>query len=629
MSVSPAIVQAMQRASALLQAGNFLLARATLEQVVQMAPRFVEAHRLLAGALQALGDNPGAEKALRTAVAIDPGWAPAQAALGELLANSGRLDEAERALRLALASGRSYPRAALALALLLNKANRAQDVLDVTASFAAAAQADPDLLTQRAVAFAALERHDDAIALYRRIAGALPDHAGAELNLAAALEAAGQHREAESTARSAITKGANSPEAHFVHARALIASNRFDEAEVALREILRQRPTFVDAQQNLAQLIWMRSGDLAAASEHLDATLRTHPDDDALHAIKAILLDGAGDARAAYAWLAERARRPAASVNLLLAAGQAASKFDPQLAHELAQRAVQSAPAHALANRLLAESLLGLGAADEAQQLVERLLRTTPDDQYLIALQTTVWRLRRDTRYAEFCDYARMARSWIIDTPPGWSDLASYLRDLSASLKRLHALHTHPLTQSLRHGSQTTQNLQQSDDPAIRAFFHAIDGPIQRHIETIGSGADPLRLRNAGTWRIKGIWSVRLRTQGYHTNHVHPQGWLSSACYIELPTAVLATPKEAALNHPGSVASTSPQPSGSAAAKQGWLKFGEPGIATVPPLAPEYFIRPEPGLLALFPSYFWHGTVPFGGDDTRLSIAFDLVPRSN
>jgi hypothetical protein len=28
----------------------------------------------------------------------------------------------------------------------------------------------------------------------------------------------------------------------------------------------------------------------------------------------------------------------------------------------------------------------------------------------------------------------------------------------------------------------------------------------------------------------------------------------------------------------------------------------------------------------LFPSYLWHGTVPFHGADTRLTIAFDVVP---
>ena len=30
--------------------------------------------------------------------------------------------------------------------------------------------------------------------------------------------------------------------------------------------------------------------------------------------------------------------------------------------------------------------------------------------------------------------------------------------------------------------------------------------------------------------------------------------------------------------------------------------------------------------LALFPSYMWHGTVPFTGAKPRLTFAFDLVP---
>jgi hypothetical protein len=165
----------------------------------------------------------------------------------------------------------------------------------------------------------------------------------------------------------------------------------------------------------------------------------------------------------------------------------------------------------------------------------------------------------------------------------------------------LHKLRTHPLHQSLRHGTQTTQNLQTTDDPAIRAFFNAIDGPIQRHMQAIGSGSDPTRRRNTGRYKIHGIWSVQLHPDGYHTDHVHPEGWLSSACYIVLPPAVERD-------------------------RQGWLKFGEPGVPTQPPLPPEHFIRPVPGLLALFPSHMWHGTVPFQGEGTRLTIAFDVVP---
>jgi hypothetical protein len=56
------------------------------------------------------------------------------------------------------------------------------------------------------------------------------------------------------------------------------------------------------------------------------------------------------------------------------------------------------------------------------------------------------------------------------------------------------------------------------------------------------------------------------------------------------------------------------------------LTFGEPSIATTPPLPAEYSVRPGVGMLVLFPSYFWHGTVPFSSDQPRLTVAFDAVP---
>ena len=43
-------------------------------------------------------------------------------------------------------------------------------------------------------------------------------------------------------------------------------------------------------------------------------------------------------------------------------------------------------------------------------------------------------------------------------------------------------------------------------------------------------------------------------------------------------------------------------------------------------MAPEITVRPSVGLLVLFPSYFWHGTVPFRSHQPRLSVAFDAVP---
>ncbi|HEX7917013.1 tetratricopeptide repeat protein [Rudaea sp.] len=593
----------MQRASALLQSGNFAAARALLEQTVRAAPTFVEAQRLLAGAMLGLGERAGAERVLRQAAAIDPEWAPVQCALGELLIDSGRADEGEHALRRAATCANRYLRADRLLARLLNASDRYGEVVDLTEASAQDTHADPDLLHQRAVALVALQRHEEAIATCRRIVELAPDNAKAEFFLASALDLAGRHSEAGQSASRAIAKGEATPEARHLLAHALVDENRLEEAEALLHDIVRERPRFADAHNNLAQLIWVRRGDVAAAAEYLDRALAQYPRDNALISVKMNLLDGAGDAQGALAFFETCLDAGNSDPGLLMAASRAALKADAPRALAYARRAQQLAPGPS-SERVMINALLGAGDAVEALQRTESLLRTAPDDQHLIAMQTTAWRLLGDPRYAGYCDYAGMARGWTIDTPTGWNDLRAYLADLAVSLKRLHTSRAHPLNQSLRHGSQTAQNLLDIDDPAIRAFFSAIDGPIHRHIETIGHGGDPLRRRNTGAYKIAGIWSVRLNARGYHTNHVHPQGWLSSACYIELPRAVAG-------DNPG---------------REGFLKFGEPGYPTQPRLEPEYFIRPEPGLLALFPSYFWHGTVPFGGDDTRLTIAFDLVP---
>jgi len=37
-------------------------------------------------------------------------------------------------------------------------------------------------------------------------------------------------------------------------------------------------------------------------------------------------------------------------------------------------------------------------------------------------------------------------------------------------------------------------------------------------------------------------------------------------------------------------------------------------------------IRPREGLMLLFPSYFYHRTVPFSAAEPRVSIAFDAIP---
>jgi len=406
-------------------------------------------------------------------------------------------------------------------------------------------------------------------------------------------------------AQQALTRGHRSAALYSTYARSLIAQGALERAEAALRECLKLEPRLVEAQSNLAQLIWTRTGDVAQATAVLDRALQTFGNDDALWAARAAILQGAGDARAAHECLAQRAARPHASPMLLVRAGLAALEFDPARALAMAERALQVMPGNAAARTALVAAQLGVGDARSALGHCEALLAAAPDDQYLIALQTTAWRLLGDERYAELCDYPGLVMPLQLETPPPWTDMAAFLTDLRASLNRLHDPHGHALLfQSLRHGTETTQDLARSTDPAIRALFSAFAEPIRRYLAHVGEGSDPLRRRNHGRWRFNGSWSVRLRTSGFHTNHVHPRGWLSSACYIDLPEGM-----------------------SNGTSEEGMLTFGEPSIITSPALKAQYSVRPAVGMLVLFPSYFWHGTVPFRSEQPRLTVAFDAVPE--
>jgi tetratricopeptide (TPR) repeat protein len=593
----------MRQVGALLQTGDLRGAHERLQAIAADHPDCAEALRLLGGLRLHFGDAEGAEALLRRALALDPNWAPTLATLGELLLNAGRHDEAEPLLRRAATK---LPHAALLLARHCNDRQRPADALALLAPLCATGRVNAELAAQHVAALAALGRQDEAAAFYRRASEAAPDDPVAAHALAIALGAAGRHAEAERSAGRALARGRPSAAAHFTHARSLVALGEFARAEAALRDGLRLEPRHVEAHDHLARLVWMRTGDRAQSTAALDRALQTFPGDEALLAAKAAILQGAGDARGAYACLAAPAARAQAAPTLLVRAGLAALEFDPATARALAERALRVSPSATAARNLLAAALLGVGDAREALRHCETLLAGAPDDQYLIALQATAWRLLGDARHDAYCDYARLVRTYRLPTPPGWSDLPGFLADLKRSLERLHDPHGHPLLfQSLRRGTETTEDLARHADPAIQALFKAFDAPIRDYLAHIGHGDDPLRRRNRGGYRFNGSWSVRLRDAGYHASHVHPRGWISSAFYVDLPDGMAG-----------------------AATPDGCLAFGEPGIVTAPPLHAQHTVRPEPGMLALFPSYTWHGTVPFRGDRARLTVAFDAVPEA-
>ncbi|HEX4179672.1 MAG TPA: tetratricopeptide repeat protein [Caulobacteraceae bacterium] len=602
-SVPPPSIQILGRvrqASGLLVQRKPAEAVGILSAVVDAHPRFVEARRLLAVALRELGDLPGAEFQLREALTMEV-RADLLEALAATLEAGGLRAEAERIYRQALALDPLFPRTAIGLSELLLNENRLEEALEVIAPLGTRADADIHVLSAYGLALKALRRFDEAVEAYGQAARTNPRSAVAEHNLGAALGDGERFQEAEAALRRAFAKGLDAPQTWMALGRALQGQDRFDEAETAYRQALARRPGDAAAHAELAQLTWMRSGDAARAGAALDGAIAAYPADSGLRSAKSRLLEYAGDREGAYRVLVGGLSVREADPALHIQASHLAAWFDPECALGHAERALALKPDALDALSALCLANLAVGRPDQAARLAGTLRERAPFDQQAVAIQATAWRLLDDPRYRELQDHETLVRGWAIDTPAGWSDPQAFLDELAIRLNGKHALRTHPIGQSLRSGTQTQQRLDRSDDPVIRAFFQAIDGPIRRHLEALGAGPDPVRSRNTGGYRIEGAWSARLRPDGYHADHLHARGWLSSACHIALPKAVEN-------------------------GREGWLRFGRPGVPTRPALAAEAFIKPEPGRLVLFPSYMWHGTEPFSGDEARLAIAFDLLP---
>ena len=197
-------------------------------------------------------------------------------------------------------------------------------------------------------------------------------------------------------------------------------------------------------------------------------------------------------------------------------------------------------------------------------------------------------------------------------TPPeGYRDIRVFMADIQEVLEQLHRSQAHPIDQTVRGGTQTNGHLFRLKEPLLQELETRISAAAAQVIQRFPHDPKhPLWGRRAkGQTDVKfaGAWSVRLRSEGFHTNHMHPEGWLSSALYIALPDEVQAQ---------------------QAGDKAGYIQFGVPSLEPPSDLEPRRVVRPEIGTLVLFPSYMWHGTVPFTSQQPRITVAFDLLPRN-
>jgi len=447
-------------------------------------------------------------------------------------------------------------------------------------------------------------RYDAALAIGRKATNLYPASGVAWHNLAVTLGDMGRPAEARSAAQKALAN-LDRPETWLVYARALLLLGELDAAATAFRQALQRRPDYLTAAVELARLVWMHTGDVHAAIAVLDAAQRAGAPETPVALARGRLLRAAGAEHDERTTLEAALERAPNDVFLLQAVAQAELETgDVDYGASLAARLEALGRDNVAANLQHASLLLAQGRAEQALIRARHATELEPHNQAAWGWLATAARATGDPVYRWLCDYDRLVRSYDLDEVPGWSNRTAWLVDLAAALRRVHPLSFQQPEQSVRGGVQTMIELSTLDDPAVKALFAAIESPIRSYMSSVGDDpSHPLTQRNTHRYRVSGSWSVLLRRNGYHVDHFHPRGWISSAFYVEVPQNALGSESH-----------------------EGWIRFGQPPFRTVPAMQPEHFVRPAPGKLVLFPSYMWHGTVPFTTAESRLTISFDAVP---
>lgn len=294
-----------------------------------------------------------------------------------------------------------------------------------------------------------------------------------------------------------------------------------------------------------------------------------------------------------------------ACVNLALACYEL---NDIATAAEVLQHAVSINPWNARAVADLANCFCALTDPGSALDLCEGFLRQNPGERLVLGAYALALNNAGQTEAAhELTDAETLVQIIDLDRSIEHRDIGELNAQLAQWLLSAPSLIDNPISKSTNGGAQTGElNLDEAGSPnGFKTLLHdAVSNALDAYVRA-GLESHPLMAPAADDWSLR-MWGTVLQAGGQQTPHMHPLGWLSAVYYVSLPHDMSDTDPRA-----------------------GWLEFGRPPkrfyCQSSPPTRS---IEPREGRLILFPSWFWHQTVPFRSSAPRISIAFDVAPKS-
>lgn len=267
------------------------------------------------------------------------------------------------------------------------------------------------------------------------------------------------------------------------------------------------------------------------------------------------------------------------------------------------QAALDANPSNTNVYKRLAALDLKAGAAQDALDTADRLIETGIGHSRLLVARVLALATQGridDAREAVGLD--RFLHREFLAPPAGWPDLAAFNADVRAELAR------HPDLRYDRYGTASTRTWR-IDQPAyassvaIPALQDRIRSAVMRQVARL-EAEDSTWTRARPERGILHNWCVLTDADGYEEWHVHQGGWMSGVYYVDVPPAVRV-----------------------GSGREGCIAFGLPEDLVGQEASRQFgetVVRPQPGLMLLFPSHSYHRTFAHGSEGRRICLAFDV-----
>lgn len=263
--------------------------------------------------------------------------------------------------------------------------------------------------------------------------------------------------------------------------------------------------------------------------------------------------------------------------------------------------ALAADPGYRQARINLIDALLQAGQAETALTLCDERLAALPGDPEMLAYKAIVLSdLGRRAEVAALLD-PQLIKCHRPVCPEGYSCLGEFNRAVVDHILDHPSLVPAPPSHATV-GGQHTGSLMCEPLGPMKSFKDLIHQAARSYRHRHGEAGHPFQARWSDEYSLT-VWAVEMTAGAHQEPHIHPSGFLSGVYYPKIPGQAFdpsvkdgcieffRAPSQFALRH-------------------------EPEIVVLPP---------EEGVMYLFPSAYFHRTIPFSGNGRRVSVAFDLV----